>query len=548
MLVRRHELPRAGCLGDCPPRCCERWGGCATTAAGDEHRAAAVHRLVEQPRRGGGVHRTPATGRVGLVRVRMRAGRAASSQSAEALIRSSAYLPMARSERIAAAAALIGLLLAAPVLLSIFVGTNGLARVHLWLAAYVALLTVPFIRSDERLGLVHPVVLTALFAAVPLLRRLPVYIGGLDWHRSIVIQGSELSWLLERQLALESLAFAVYLLGYFALRKPRVVALDQPSGGRLVRVGVIAVCLGAFGLVLATSVGMGGISERVAEFGGAGGRHRALGGDHYLLKLLTIGAAACLLWLSGRVDAAKDGRFWVCAVLALVTTYLATGSRASVVYLLVSGIIVWMVVHRKRALRAGTVAVVVGFGALGLLGSLQAGAGQPGHTVSAQSLVRSAVNADETAKELVGRATTADGSLPIYAAVPNRVGYLKGESYAALLALPIPREWWDDKPGLIDGRVGRVFFGSPGGVPPGSVGESYWNFGILGVILAHFLFGVFHRWLAATVIVNGGHYAVRAVYAVIIVHFSEPLTSGLVGALPLVAMVWVLYRLAHRAK
>jgi hypothetical protein len=124
--------------------------------------------------------------------------------------------------------------------------------------------------------------------------------------------------------------------------------------------------------------------------------------------------------------------------------------------------------------------------------------------------------------ELVSRASTADGSLAILSRVPDEVPLLYGESYLAVVTLPVPHVLWPEKPGLIDGRVGSTFFRLSAGVPAGAVGEAYWNFHIAGVIGVFFLFGLFHAWLARTFVRYGDKPAAIALYASCLLFFREP--------------------------
>ncbi|HVK75365.1 MAG TPA: O-antigen polymerase, partial [Kofleriaceae bacterium] len=121
---------------------------------------------------------------------------------------------------------------------------------------------------------------------------------------------------------------------------------------------------------------------------------------------------------------------------------------------------------------------------------------------------------------------------------------LYGSSYLAIVTLPIPRGIFPEKPTMVDGQVGRVFFGLDAGVPPGGVGEAYWNFHIPGVVAVYFLFGVFHAWLARLFLRHGQQPAVIALFASAMLLFREPsglsFVQWLMTQVPLlVILVWV---------
>jgi len=68
--------------------------------------------------------------------------------------------------------------------------------------------------------------------------------------------------------------------------------------------------------------------------------------------------------------------------------------------------------------------------------------------------------------------------------VPNNYDYTYGSTYALWLIAPIPRSLWPEKPIVrIGGVLGAAVFGSDqrSGIPPGSVGEAYLNFGWVGI-------------------------------------------------------------------
>jgi len=115
--------------------------------------------------------------------------------------------------------------------------------------------------------------------------------------------------------------------------------------------------------------------------------------------------------------------------------------------------------------------------------------------------------AEQGVDSLVGYAGRSSGLYAILGLVPHQVDYLYGRSYLSIPAAPIPSRIWADKP-MAGGRLtGWLIFGrdiAGGGVPPGNIGEAYWNFGIPGVILVMFLFGIVLRWVAAFYEANNG--------------------------------------------
>lgn len=81
--------------------------------------------------------------------------------------------------------------------------------------------------------------------------------------------------------------------------------------------------------------------------------------------------------------------------------------------------------------------------------------------------------------------------------VPSQVAHSYGSTYFLWLVAPIPRSIWPEKPIVrIGGVLGAKVYGTrdTNGIPPGFVGEAYYNFGWLGIPFVAFLFGAGIRW------------------------------------------------------
>ena len=98
--------------------------------------------------------------------------------------------------------------------------------------------------------------------------------------------------------------------------------------------------------------------------------------------------------------------------------------------------------------------------------------------------------------------------------VPSDVDHLYGAGYVKWFNLFIPRLIWKDKPRGIDVDTGVTFFNATWGMPPGDIGQAYWEFNIPGVIVVFFLLGVAYRYFYNSL--KGGEitYASLAVYLV----------------------------------
>jgi hypothetical protein len=243
-----------------------------------------------------------------------------------------------------------------------------------------------------------------------------------------------------------------------------------------------------------------------------------------------VGLYACLLWLSADARAYRHPMFWGCGTVSLMITFLGTGGRGAVIYPMVLALMVWMLSRRRLIVTGPVLLIPLALFLLSVLGTFR-NSTRTG-VLDWDALFASPVEAITSAAggEVLSRATTGSGVIPILAYVPDQVDYLYGSSYLAIVTAPIPRKLWPNKPGLGGGQVGVTFFGREGGVPPGPVGEAYWNFSVPGVVLVFFLFGLFHRWLAALLVANPQHPWVRVFY-VVGLFSAHPTSNGVVAYL-----------------
>jgi hypothetical protein len=295
----------------------------------------------------------------------------------------------------------------------------------------------------------------------------------------------------------------------------------------------------------------GGLQAHVESWGD--GRSAAFAGSlvFVLLPFINIGAYALLVYLAYRPNSVHSPLVWFCALISLAPIFLATGSRSGVVYPVIVGLMILML--RRRSISVVKPLVAFGFIliVLAILGEFRRSswrASGPDWRILYDLKLPESDSRQLTA-ELVERTGSIRGSLPILAKVPQRVDYLKGESYLAVLTLPIPRFLWPDKPRQIGGMVGSEFFGIAAGVPPGAVGEAYWNFGFFGIPAVYFLMGCFHRWVVQFFLRHQEVPAMVALYGVIIFSFSVPDTPAFVnlvyGVFSLV-LVLVLFGILRR--
>jgi len=397
------------------------------------------------------------------------------------------------------------------------------------LGVLVAVRMLPFIMYKPSYGWYHPLVMVAMLSIIQLSKEFPAYAFGLRYHLALPgLNPHELGALLAWKLTLWSMGLLAYYGGFRYAPRFKVPHLEFPTPTNLrlkvpVVVGFSAV---VFAVYLA---GKGGLSAHMVSW--AQGRRITLAGDFYWIQMANLGSAACLIWLASDRRAFRSLGFWACAVAALSLQFLASGSRSSVIYPMVTAFLVWMLREKKfaptRALALGVSGVVI----LGALGNLRVSTWQGSvdwTTLTGSSFSQTGLQATS---EIVARRTVADGALPILARVPGTVDHLYGSSYLAVLTLPVPRGLWPGKPGMVGGRVGRTFFGTRAGVPPTAVGEAYWNFNIPGVLFAFAVLGMFHAWVVRWYLAYHDKPVFAVIYVLTLFSVLEPSSEALVSML-----------------
>lgn len=381
-------------------------------------------------------------------------------------------------------------------LLAYFQGETTTLGIYLALTLNIVLLALPFALGRSQLGWTHPVVLHVFltFLTVHLVRT-PLYVHGLDYHLALPDWTREqLASLVGYHLLLGALALVSYYMGFFSGLGPSVPAwrFRQPRSvaPKALLVSVLAL------LVFALYVrGQGGVSDHLLSWAEEG-RVNAIRGEGHWLRISRLGALATLLWFAFDRRALSRPLFLAAAGGGLAINFLGSGSRSSVVSLLVIATLIWMIQRRRISPVRTLVVVLICLVVIASLGRLRRGLSHG--SVDWGVLVATGVgdSAAAAVDELLFRYGALDSAYAVLARVPDEHELLYGRSYLTLLALPIPRAVWPEKPGTPGKLAGNLFYGVRAGIPPGAVGEGYWNLHVPGVILLFLLFGIFHRFAA----------------------------------------------------
>lgn len=402
---------------------------------------------------------------------------------------------------------------------------------------YVLLTALPLILI-KRPGWFHPLIWTSASALLlgNLWRNFQDLTGGLNRHVALAGYGRvDLLEVIELELLLSILSLAALYIGYLSGPFTGTLLLSgggkRLSGWKTLPFFMLA-ALVWFWMISNT----GGLTDHILRW--AGGRHDLLGGQHYLISGIRLGIVASLVWAAINPDAMRRLGFWLAAGICGLALWTVTGGRLQTITFVLTLLAMISLLRREIPWRAvtivGAVLVLFAMVSTGIRQSVFENKIWAFEDASPVELM------NKTIAEANSRSGDSSGQLAILAKVPTQVDYLYGESYLALLTLPVPRALWSDKPGLTGGRVVDQFFGGTGGIPPGAIGEAFWNFGVLGVALVHFAWGGFLRWLTRFRLHNAQVPGATALFAVTIM-MAGPTTGALLEwALTLVPLIIIM--------
>jgi hypothetical protein len=418
-------------------------------------------------------------------------------------------------------------------------------------AVYLALLVAPVTLANRRdHGWFHPLVFVSLKVLVlNIPRRTPLFIHGLSEHAVLQLGEDELTRLVAYENLLLALALAATYAGYAAMGRvplPRL-AVREPTRLPLTVLAAFAAAGASLLGIIALS---GSFTQHFLNLS-LNVTAKVFEGDASAYTLLSVfvalPATALTLVLACRPEQLQRPWFWAALTAALGAIFLATGKRSHAFNPLLIGGSVWMLtvgrVPIRRLLVAGA-AMFVAFSMLSIVRSASTNA------VSLEDVwARADFSLFEAAaaqgEEFNVRAGSYNSLYPILHYVPDQSPLLWGETYLTILLRPIPRAVMPNKPRGTDFRAGVEFFGASWGIPPGPIGEAFWNFHVPGVVLVFFLTGIFYRWLADFYLAYRGVGIVTLLYITLVNGFSP--TENVITLLMHAVLIWLILAFASGA-
>jgi len=265
-------------------------------------------------------------------------------------------------------------------------------------------------------------------------------------------------------------------LGYFSFKirlkpivipLPKLVAIDSKIFFPLISI------FGALGLLLFIQ-SQGGLTNYFSSWGTS--RSQAQIGLGPILAGLKFLFIIPLTWyvISGE-KVFTNPIFISILLISIISGFLTTGSRGSILTALLPFIMVWIYNNNKIPVFSLLSLGVIFFLVFGVLGKLRSSTfdNQVDWEILTEVTLDKALEYSSTeAKIWAGMGT----SIAVYHAVPNKVDYLYGKPYLAAVFFWIPRNFWEDKPHSTGYYTGRLLFGrTEAGIPPGEVADVYFS-------------------------------------------------------------------------
>lgn len=253
----------------------------------------------------------------------------------------------------------------------------------------------------------------------------------------------------------------------------------------------------------------------------------ALGYHRWLASLSKI---SFFLYLAYVAKKRKTSLFNVAILLLLgigaISFPFLSSSRSSIILILITATMIWYYLHKVSISSIFGVAIVtiILFMTLSVLRKDRYKIESVGDVIGGLKIERlvSDLLAD---RNLLGISKTGH----IIHGTPKKIPYYYGKSYLILLATPIPRSIWKNKPPNVPGvEIAHNIYNynrkAYTGIPPGLIAEFYYNFSYPGIFLGMFIIGVFLKFIYssfnlflrdnknaalifATVIVNFNYYS-----------------------------------------
>jgi len=396
---------------------------------------------------------------------------------------------------------------------------------------YLIVLGLPFVLSRFQPAIFHPLVFYVVWFGIQgLLRgKAALPITGLEYHRGLIELGpTDLNGVVALSFFLDAVALLSLYAGYVSGPRFRTPSFELPNTRWLALKSLCWVGMASLGLLALATIG-GGLDEVLMQRGIASDQRIATQVGGHWSYLAGVGVVVPIAWLACDRKAVRSALYWAVVIVAIAIKFAATGSRGGTIQPLIMIGAVYVLQHQRipyRALLVGTVLSVVMVGGLGEYRSATAQA-NAFHEVQVDTGGLEWLELGVEEAQTVASANS--GELAVLGSVPDPVPYLYGESYLSIPFVFIPSALWGEKPDAAGKLNATRIYGDPLiSIPPGPVGEAYWNFSYVGVVVVFVLYGTVLKFFGELYRGNAGHPAVL-VGLIYVLFYMQPHSGSIYG-------------------
>lgn len=243
--------------------------------------------------------------------------------------------------------------------------------------------------------------------------------------------------------------------------------------------------------------------------------------SNYLYSTLDWLTSALMLFFAF----SRTRRKWILAAfIGLLLIYTTIGFRYRVVILILAPVVYhYLRINRRPDIvkvAAVAIALMLLIGAIGeLRNSFRSG----------EQVDPARISLSSSSESFANDLDLYQGYLAIVDAIPRQHDYFWGSSLAYLFIQPIPRSLWPDKPAAPVVTIIDVILG-PDAVTAGiaypNVGEFYANFGVVGIVVGMWLFGLLARVLYEYVGQHNDNDWARIIYSLMFPFLLQVISRG----------------------
>lgn len=409
--------------------------------------------------------------------------------------------------------------------------------------AYIVALAIPFIFPGFRPSIFHPLVFYVIWRGFRelLTGQAVLAASGLTFHYALLgLSVDDLNALVAKSFLLETLALVSLYVGYALAPRFRIRTMRVPRVSGLVSKSILWVGISGAGLLVLSNYA-GGIEEVLMQRGIASTeRISAQAGGHWNW-LAGIGVVVPLLWFASNSGVIRKPHFWLVTVAAILIKFAATGSRGGTLIPLIMLGSIWMLHHQRIPYKAITIGAMLALVTVGGLGEFRA------QTQINNRFSDVTINMElgewltESLGELSANVGENSGQLAVLGAVSSGESLLFGQSYISIPFVFIPSALIGDKPEAAGKLVADRIYGRPlTGIPPGAIGEAYWNFSYAGVVFVFMLYGLVLKFFSSLYACNPNHPLVVVIYLYVL-FYMVPHSPSLYGVFQLLVPVLIIW-------